>query len=340
MTTRNAPAPCFFALSESRDLGELTCREAGLAFSELEERQYEGGEFKFRPRESVRGRQVFVLQTLAGSSEVPVAARLMRLLFLLRGLRDGGAEKLIVLTPYLAFARQDRRSKPRDMVNTRYVAELLETAGAHRVVAIDVHNESAFDNAFRVPTDHLTVMPMLADHFARHLQAQQLVITSPDIGGIKRAQMFRELLAARTQKEVGLVFTEKRRVAGKVSGGTLVGEVAGCHAILLDDLCATGGTLIRAAEVCRGAGATAVHAAVTHMPIGSGLEALLQSEAINHVLTTDSVGVGFHAEALSHHQKLVWLSVAPLLGQAVRRMLDFKPLAPLLSQWPLEKKDL
>ena len=219
--------PCFFSLSESLVLGQQIARAAGLTVTPLEERNFEGGEFKLRPLESVRGRVVFVCQSLAGTDDAPVAARLLRLFFLLSGLRDAGAREVIAVLPYLTFARKDRRTQLRDPVNTRYVAQLLEAAGAQRVMALDVHNPAAFDNAFRIPTDHLSALPMFADHFARHLPDSPLAVVSPDVGGIKRAQLFRELLEARLGREVELAFIEKRRAAGVVSGGTLVGLGSG-----------------------------------------------------------------------------------------------------------------
>jgi ribose-phosphate pyrophosphokinase len=330
--------PCFFALSESRALGAHVARAAGLALAPLEERHFEGGEFKLRPLESVRGRVTFIYQSLAGTDDAPVAARLVRLLFLLKGLRDAGAERCVALVPYLAFARKDRRTQLRDPVNTRYVAELLEAAGAQRVMALDVHNPAAFDNAFRIPTDHLTALPMFADHFAGRFAGSNLVVASPDVGGIKRAQLFRELLEERLGREVELAFIEKRRASGVVSGGTLVGMNADHPiVIVLDDLCATGGTLIRAASICRNAGATAVHVAVTHAPLASGLAALFGAPSIAGIVTTDSVGEQVHRDDRSSAAagRLVTLTVAPLFGQAVQRMLAGQPLSPLLRRWPV-----
>jgi len=330
-------SPCFLALSESHELAEHVAREAGLALTPLEERRFDGGEFKLRPLESVRGRTAFVLQSLAGTEDAAVSERLVRLLFLLSGLRDAGAERCIALVPYLAYARKDRRTQLRDPVNTRYVAQLLETAGANRLIALDVHNPAALDNAFRIPVDHLSALPMFAHHFASHFGSASLVVASPDVGGIKRAQLFRELLEERLGREVELAFIEKRRAAGVVSGGTLVGMTSDHPTVIvLDDLCATGGTLIRAATICRDAGAAAVHVAVTHVPLASGLEAVTRSEAIAGVVTTDSVGTGMHryAPSAAGDDKFVTLSIGPLFGQAVRRMLAGKPLAPLLRHWP------
>jgi ribose-phosphate pyrophosphokinase len=272
---------------------------------------------------------------------VPTAERLLRLLFLLCGLKDAGAVQRIAIVPYLAYARKERRTQLRDPVNTRYVAQLLEAAGIDRIVALDVHNPAALDNSFRVPVDHLTALPMMADHFARHLGPVPLTVVSPDVGGIKRAQIFREMLQRRTQQEVELAFIEKRRAQDVVTSGALVGDVANRHVVIIDDLCASGGTLIRASELCCRARPSGVHAAVTHAPLATGLAALLAVPTLTSVLITDSVGLP-HTRAVApaaSNGKLVTLPVGPLLGQAIRRMLSGKPVAPLLENWPLPPED-
>jgi len=308
---------------------------AGLGLAGLEEREFESGEFKLRPLESVRDRTAFVFQCLAGTSQTPLCERLVKLLFLLHGLRDAGATRRIALLPYLTFARKDRRTQVRDPVNSRYIAQLLESAGVDRVVALDVHNPAALDNSFRVPVDHLSALPMMVHHFTTRLPDTPLAVASPDIGGVKRAQIFRELLESRLGREVELVFFEKRRAKGVVSGHTLVGEIRDRTVILIDDLCATGGTLVRAAEGCHRAGAAAVHAAVSHAPHTPGLATVLSDKRIEAVVTTDSVGYPF--EPLPHEaaQKLTVLPIAPLFGAALQRMLTGKPLAPLLESWPV-----
>lgn len=339
---------CLTSLTESGGLGAAVARHANVPLIPIEERRFEGGEFKLRPLESVRGRTVFVLQSLAGSEEMPVCERLVRLLFLLQGLRDVGAATTVALLPYLAFARKDRRTQPRDPVTSRYVAQILEASGVAQVVALDVHNPSAFDNAFRVPTVHLTALPMMVDHFGRKAAEAMgpvrglprpagVTIVSPDVGGIKRAQLCREQLADRTGLTVDLAFIEKRRAKGIVTTGVLAGEVAGRLVIVLDDLCATGGTLIRAAEACRLAGATAIDVAVTHTPLAKGLDALLASDQISHIVATDSVATELSApsSSIAVRDRLVTLSVAPLFGEAVRRMVSGAPLSPLLERWPL-----
>jgi len=323
-----------FAPGESRALAEAASERAGIELAALEEREYEGGEFKLRPLQPVRDRTVFVVQSLAGTQGAPIAQRLIRLLFLLQGLRDAGADRVVAVIPYLAYARKDRRTKPRDPVYTRYVAQLIEAVGTDRVVVLDVHNASSIDNAFRIPVDHLSALPMMAAHFTQHLPAGKLAVASPDIGGIKRAQMFRELLGRKTGRDVELAFVEKRREGGAVSGGTIVGNASGRAVIVLDDLCATGSTLLRAATALRAAGATSVHATVTHTPIEAGLAALVAAEDIAQVVITDSVGYVPNLGASDHRGKMTLLSAGELLGCAMARMVSGDSLAPLAEHWP------
>jgi ribose-phosphate pyrophosphokinase len=329
-----SPPPVLFALRESRALAFDIGRATGVALAPLEERSFEGGEFKLRPLTAVRARTVFVVQSLVESVDAPLAQRVVRLLFLLFGLRDAGAARVIALIPYLAFARKDRRTQPRDPVNSRYIAQLLEAAGIDRVVALDVHNPAALDNAFRVPVDHLSAVPMFVDNFAPRLATAPLAVASPDVGGIKRVQIFAELLERRLGREVELAFIEKRRARGMVASGRVIGEVRDCEVIVLDDLCASGGTLIRAATALREAGASAVQVAFTHAPLEQGLAALAAAPAISRIVCTDSVGPTPQGQASSAQDRLRVLGVAPLFAEAVRRMLTGEPLAPLLDGWP------
>lgn len=333
-TMNDVPGPLLFALSESRDLGVAIGRAADLELAPLEERPFEEGEFKLRPLVSVRDREVFVVQSLAGTPDVPVAQRFVRLLFLIFGLRDAGARRITGVVPYLAYARKDRRTQPRDPVTTRYAAQLFEAASLDRLICLDVHNPAALDNAFRIHVDHFSAATLFANHFAQRYPSADVAVASPDVGGIKRVQVFRELLQAELRREVPLLFIEKRRAGGVVSGGTVVGEAKGRAVIVLDDLCASGGTLIRAATALREAGALEVHAAFTHAPLPRGLAALEAAEAISGIVLTDSVGSALVGTEREKTSKAAVLSVAPLLGNAIARMCAGIPVTPLFQRWP------
>ena len=253
-----------FALDGSRDFGERIARRLGIALDDHEERVFEDGEHKARPLVSVRGRDVFVVHSLYGDPDQSANDKLCKLLFFIGALRDASAARVTAVVPYLAYARKDRKTRPRDPVTTRYVAMLLEAVGVDRILAIDVHNLAAFQNAFRCPTDHLEARPLFARHFAQVLGDEPLVVLSPDVGGMKRADAFRATLAAVLGRDLELGVMEKKRAHGKVSGETLFAQVEGRTVVIIDDLISTGTTVGRAARTCLEQGASRVFAAATH----------------------------------------------------------------------------
>lgn len=326
--------PLVFALSETQALAAAICAAAGWSLSPLQERTFEAGEFLVRPLQSVRNRDVLIIESLAGTPELPPGQRLTRLLFLLAALRDGGAASCTALIPYLAFARKDRRTQPRDAVNTRYVAQLLESVGLNHLMLLDVHNPAAIDNAYRLHVDHFTALPMLAAEFVHGLRGQSIVVVSPDMGGLKRAQVFRHLLERRLKLDLEIAFIAKHREHGVLTGDTIIGHVNGRSAVLVDDLCASGATLLRAARALRRAGAIEVSAALTHAPLLQGIAGLCESGHFDRILLTDSVGRSIDVAA-SMGACVTTIPVAPLFGCALRRLRAGLPLAPLLSEWPV-----
>jgi ribose-phosphate pyrophosphokinase len=307
-------SPYLMSPPESEALGHMIARAANCEWAAIEERRFVGGEFMLRPLVPVRDRDVCVVQTLAPTADVPIEARLVRLLFLLAALRDAGARSRIALIPYLAYARQERRGEAGDPVHTRYVAELLQAAGMTQLIVLDVHDLAALDNAFRVPAEHLSARPLFISWLAEQPLSEPLAVASPDIGGIKRAQLFREQLEMRLGQPVEFLFMEKRRAAGHLSGQAIVGGAEGRHVILVDDLCATGGTLMRAAAAFHDAGALRISAAITHVASAAGLQALCADPHLSRVLVTDSTLTSEAGPQEPGSGKLLVLPCAPLFA--------------------------
>jgi len=308
-----------FALNASRDLGERVARALGLPLAPHEEREFEDGEHKARPLESVRGRDVYVLVSLYGDLRQSVNDKLVRLLFFLGALRDASAGRITAVIPYLCYARKDRRSKSRDPVSTRYVAGLLETVGADRVLTLDVHNLAAYENAFRIRADHLQAKRLFVDEFVPRIGREPVVVVSPDVGGVKRAEDFRQALSRRLGREAGGAFLEKYRSAGVVSGAAVVGDIEGRVAIIVDDLISTGGTIARAVAACRSRGAKAVYAVATHGIFVGEAARMVADSGLERLVVTDTIPP-FRLDPALVRSKVTVLDTAPLFAEAIRRI--------------------
>lgn len=319
-----------FALGSTRELGQGIAGSLGLTLAEHEEREFEDGEHKARPLESVRGDDVFVLHSLYSDPAQSVNDKLCRLLFFLGAVRDAGAGRVTAVVPYLGYARKDRKTKPRDPVTTRYVAGLFESVGVDRVMVLDVHNLAAFQNAFRCPTEHLEAGRVFAAHFAPLAQDRKIVVVSPDAGGVKRAERFRQILVARLDRPVGSAFLEKQRSAGQVWGDAVVGDVQGAVAVVVDDLISTGTTIARTVRACRARGAETVWAAATHgLFVGQAGE-ILDDPGLAQVAVTNTVPP-FRLGEGALGDRLHVLDVAPLLGEAIQRLHTDGSMVELLQ---------
>jgi ribose-phosphate pyrophosphokinase len=309
---------CVFALNTSRDFAQRVAAAASVPLASHEEREFEDGEHKSRPLVNVRGRDVYVVCSLYGDAQQSVNDKLVRLLFFIGALRDAAAERVTAVAPYLCYARKDRRTKPRDPVSTRYVAGLFEAAGANRIVTLDVHNLAAYQNAFRIGADHLEARRTFAEFFGSRVGGDDVTVVSPDVGGVKRAEAFRETLEGALGRPLGRAFMEKSRSAGVVSGEALVGTVAGRTALIIDDLISSGTTIRRAISACRAAGARRILAAASHGLFNEKAGELLDDAALEQLVVTDTVPpLRLGAAA---RDKLCILSVAPLFAEAIRRL--------------------
>jgi ribose-phosphate pyrophosphokinase len=307
-----------FALQATRDLGTHVAAGIGCVLAPHEEREFEDGEYKLRPLIDVRGDDAYVVQSLHGDAHSTAADKLVRLLFFAAALRDHGAGRVTAILPYLAYARKDRRTQPFDPVTSRYVAELIEAMRIDRVIAFEVHNVAAFDNAFRIPALHLGCDTVLAPHAARLVGDEPVVVASPDPGGVKRAQLFSETLAPLLGRDCGSAFVEKRRRGGVVSGTLLVGDVRGATVVLVDDLISTGTTLVRAARACLENGARKVIACAAHGLFARGSDDAILDPALSTIVITDSVAPVQLAAAARARLHIV--SAAPLLAATVKTL--------------------
>jgi len=319
-----------FALEASRPFGERIAAHLNGSLAEHEEREFEDGEHKARPLVGVRDRDVYVILSLHGDDWGSVNDKLCRLLFFIGAVKDHGAARVTAVVPYLGYARKDRRTKPRDPVTTRYVAALFEAVGADRIVTLEAHNLAAYQNAFRIPAEHLDTARLFAEHFAQTMGEADPVVVSPDAGGAKRAERFREALTRRLDRDIATVFIEKYRSAGVVSGGTVVGDVAGKTAIVMDDLINTGTTMTRAAAACRARGAKAVVAAAAHGLFTGEASEILATPDLERVVITDSVPP-FRLDPGLVARKVTVLDAAGLCAEAIRRLHEGGSLVDLLE---------
>jgi len=308
-----------FVLNSSRTFGEQVSLRLAVEPSLHEEREFEDGEHKARPLISIRGKNVFVIQSLYADHQQSGNDKLCRLLFFIGALKDAAAARVTAVVPYLAYARKDRKTKPRDPVTTRYVAALFEAVGTDAVMTLDVHNLAAFQNAFRCRTEHLEANMLFVEYFVPLLKDSEVVVVSPDAGGIKRAERLRQLLSHALGKRVGAAFAEKYRSLGVVSGDMVVGDVKGKNALIIDDLISTGTTIARTARACHALGAARVFAAATHGLFMEGADAALSDSALERIVVSDTVPP-FRLKDGPVKAKLTVLSSALLFAKAIHRL--------------------
>jgi len=320
-----------FVLGGSEDLGAAVARSVGIESAPHEERAFEDGEHKTRPLVSVRGSDVYVLHSLAGGPDASANDKLCRLLFFIAACRENGAGQITVLAPYLAYSRKDRQTKARDPVIIRYVAQLFEAMGTDRLVTLDVHNLPAFQNAFRIETVHLDTRKLFVPVIGQLAADLPIAIVSPDGGGVKRAQLLREMIEFDLDRPAGFAFLEKRRSRGVVSGDLFAGEVEGAAAFIVDDLISTGGTVKRAAEACRIRGARRVFTLAAHGLFGKAATLLFEGGAIDEVVVTDSVPNAARFASCNSALPIRIVTVAPLLGEAIKRLHAGGSLSELLG---------
>ena len=287
-------------------LAESICGYLGVPLGQIRLEGFSDGESYCQILENVRGHDVFVIQP----TSQPVNQNLMELLLMLDAFKRSSAERVTAVLPYYGYARQDRKDKPRVPISSKLVADLLSTAGADRVLALDLHAPT-IQGFFDIPVDHLFAAPVLIEHLAS-LNLENLVIVSPDAGGVERARAYAKRL------DGDLAIIDKRRPAPNVAEVMhLIGDVRDRTAVIVDDIVDTAGTMTGSVRTLRKNGARRVLACFTHAVLsGPAIQRLLESE-IEQIVVTDTIPL---SEAKRRCGKILVLSVAPLLGEAIRRI--------------------
>ncbi len=318
-----------FALRGTEVFGERVAASLNCKLSAHEERSFEDGEHKIRPLESVVGCDVYVVHSLHGGPDESPNDKLCKLLFFIGTLKDVGAARVTVVTPYLCYARKDRRTKTNDPVTIRYLATLFEALGVDRIISLEIHNEAAFENAFRCPSIALSTALLFIEHIKTIAGRREICVVSPDLGGGKRADLLREALEKATARPIKNAFVEKHRSSGVVSGDLFAGDPNGALCVVIDDLISSGGTLVRAAKAARAHGAAEVIACVAHGLFMPGSEETLADPVISRILVTDSVPP-FRLGAGPVRAKLEVISAVPLFAELIRRLHQNESVADLL----------
>ena len=326
--------PVIFALSNSRALAKNVAARLGNVVAEHEERKFEDGECKIRPLVGVRGRDVYVFADLLSSAGESVHDKLCKLLFFVGALKQAAAQRVTVVAPYLCYARKERQTKPRDPVATRYLAQMFEAVGVDCVITMTAHDLAAFQNAYRCGAEHLDAGALFAHALAERLEGLEVAVVSPDPGGEKRAELFRESLERVLKAPVTKGLVDKKRSMGKVTGDLFAGDVAGRVAVVFDDMIVGGGTMTRAAEACRRHGAAEVLAVATHGVFTGGAEQFFRDPSIDEIWITDSVMPGASVEAHMRNGRVKVAPIGKLLAGVIRTCHSGGSINDLLEHDP------
>ncbi|MBW4828018.1 MAG: ribose-phosphate diphosphokinase [Clostridiaceae bacterium] len=294
-----------FTGNANKELAEKICKELGIQLGDCEVGTFSDGEISANINETVRGNDVFLIQPTCP----PVNENLMETLILMDGLKRASAGRINAVIPYYGYARQDRKTKAREPITAKLVADLLTTAGADRVLTMDLH-AGQIQGYFNIPVDHLIGVPILADYFKKIVK-RETVVVSPDLGGVTRARNFANLL------DLPIAIIEKRRPKANVSEVmNVIGDIEGKDVIIVDDIIDTAGTITKAAKVLKNFGALNVYACGTH-PILSGpaVERIENSE-IEKFIVTDTIPLSEEKKI----DKIEVVSVASIFAEAIMRV--------------------
>lgn len=305
-----------FSLTSNTTLAEKIAKAAGVPLSKLSSRQFSDGEIMINIEESVRGYDIYIIQ----STSFPVNNHLMELLIMVDACKRASANSVNVVIPYFGYSRQDRIAAPREPLTAKLVANMLVKAGVDRILTLDLHAVQV-QGFFNIPVDNLFTMPLFVKHYANlGLTGEDVVVVSPKNSGIKRARSLAECLNA------PIAIIDYAQDDSAREEGYIIGEVAGKKAILIDDIINTGKTFAEAAKIVEREGATEIYAVASHGLFAGGAADILATAPIKEIVVTDSV-----ATKEKTPQNLTYLTAADLMGDAIVRIHTKQPVSPLFS---------
>ncbi|MFC1493978.1 ribose-phosphate pyrophosphokinase [Thermodesulfobacteriota bacterium] len=298
-------------------LAQEICNYLGIQCGKITAKTFSDGETQIEIHENIRGRDVFILQ----STCTPVNDNLMQLLIIMDALKRASAKRITAIIPYYGYGRQDRKVKPRVPISAKLVADLIETSGADRVVSLDLH-AGQIQGYFNIPVDNLFTAPLLIKYMKNHFSNDKdLVIVSPDAGGVERARAFAKRLSA------SLAIIDKRRDAPNIAEAmNIIGEVEGKTAIILDDMVDTAGTLTQGAGALKKRGAKTIYACCTHPVLSGPSIGRIEESEIDQLVVTNTIPLN---DVSKNCSKIVTLSVADLIGEAIKRIYNSHSVSTL-----------
>jgi len=298
-------------------LAKEICAYLGISIGEATVSSFSDGEARVRIDENVRGADVFVMQ----STCPPVNDSIMELLIMIDALKRSSAYRITAVIPYFGYARQDRKDQPRVPISAKLIADLITTAGADRVLTMDLH-AGQIQGFFNIPVDHLYATPVLLDYISK-VGGKDLVVVSPDAGGVERARAFAKRLQA------NLAIIDKRREGpNQTQIMNIIGDVEGRSALLLDDMIDTAGTIVQGAQACANKGARRVWAGCTHPVLSGPALERIQASCLEEIVVTNTIPLNGKEQRCP---KLRVLSVAPLLGEAITRIHEEESVSSLFA---------
>ncbi|MFN4165115.1 MAG: ribose-phosphate pyrophosphokinase [Ferrovibrio sp.] len=304
--------------NSNRPLAEAIAAYLSVPLAKASVRRFSDMEVFVEIHENVRGEDVFVIQ----STSYPANDHLMELLVCIDALKRSSARRITAVLPYFGYARQDRKPGPRTPISAKLVANLITAAGANRVLTLDLH-AGQIQGFFDIPTDNLMAGPVLTADIKQHLQGDDLMVVSPDVGGVVRARN----IAKRLDADLAIV-DKRREKAGVSEVMNIIGDVEGRRCILVDDIVDSAGTLCNAAEALKKHGAKSVYAYVTHGVLSGGAVARVTASQLEGLVITDSI---LATEAVRLARNIRQVSIAPLVGEAMRRISEEASVSSLFD---------